>query len=95
MNVRTSMRWLFAAVIGTATLSVAGCGGGGGGGGDSPGPPHFTVGGTVSGLPADTSMILQNNDGDSITVASNSSFTFPTVIATGVVALALLCLCDR
>ena len=83
MNVRTSMRWLFAAVIGTATLSVAGCGGGGGGGGDSPSPPHFTVGGTVSGLPADTSMILQNNDGDSITVASNSSFTFPTVIATG------------
>ena len=78
------MRWLFAATIGTSALSLAGCGGGGGGGGAAPpSQTEYTVGGTVSGLPTGTSIVLQNNGGDSITVSSNSSFTFPTAITNG------------
>ena len=78
------MRWLFAAIIGTSALSLAGCGGGGGSGGTAPpSQTEYTVGGTASGLPTGTSIVLQNNGGDSITVSSNSSFIFPTAITTG------------
>ena len=39
-----------------------------------------TIGGTVSGLAANTSVILQNNGGDSLTVTANGSFTFKTPV---------------
>jgi uncharacterized repeat protein (TIGR03803 family) len=42
-----------------------------------------TVGGTVSGLADGSSIVLQNNGGDSLTVSANSTFTFATAIATG------------
>lgn len=60
------------------SILIAACGGGGGSGP----PPSYTVGGTVSGLASGTSLVLQNN-GSSITVASNSAFTFSTGIAAG------------
>jgi hypothetical protein len=41
----------------------------------------FTVGGTVSGLNGD--LVLQNNNGDNITVNEDGTFTFPTEIAVG------------
>jgi hypothetical protein len=42
-----------------------------------------TVGGTVSGLAASESVVLQNNGGDNLTVNSNGSFTFSTSVAQG------------
>lgn len=49
-------------------------------------PLTYTVGGTISGLTipfgADTFQI-QNNAGDTLTIAANGSFTFPTGVADG------------
>jgi hypothetical protein len=45
------------------------------GGGDA------TVGGTVSGLPTGTSVVLQNNGGDNLSVSANGSFTFAKSLA--------------
>jgi DNA-binding beta-propeller fold protein YncE len=46
-------------------------------------PLKFTVGGTVSGLNAGNSLVLQDNGGDTLTVSANGSFTFPTALANG------------
>ena len=43
----------------------------------------FSVGGSVSGLAAGSSVILQNNSGDNLTVSSNSAFTFLAPVASG------------
>jgi hypothetical protein len=42
-----------------------------------------TVGGSVSGLAASESVVLQNNGSDNLTVNSNGSFTFSTPVAQG------------
>ena len=63
------------------TMLLAACGGGGSSGGSE--AAKFTVGGTVAGLTGGSSVTLQNNGAQSITVSSNSSFTFPTPIAAG------------
>jgi len=74
-----------------ALLALAGCGDGHGqpmdmasGGGDladgsSSGP---TVGGTVTGL-AGAGLVLQNNGGDDLTVATSGAFSFATPLADG------------
>jgi uncharacterized repeat protein (TIGR03803 family) len=59
---------------------LVGCGGGGGGA--SP-PPVYTVGGTVTGLAAGTSIVLANNSADSITMSANSTFTFNKAVTSG------------
>jgi uncharacterized repeat protein (TIGR03803 family) len=41
------------------------------------------VGGTVTGLAAGQSVVLQDNGGDSLTVTASGSFTFATPVATG------------
>lgn len=61
--VRTAGRWAAAAVV---AAMVAGCGGGG----------TTTVGGTVTGLPAGTSVTLQTEGRHSLVVGANGSFTF-------------------
>jgi hypothetical protein len=43
-------------------------------------PVTATIGGTVSGLVANTSVILQNNGGDSLTITANGAFTFKTPV---------------
>ncbi|MBK8286861.1 MAG: hypothetical protein IPK97_19460 [Ahniella sp.] len=43
----------------------------------------YTIGGTVSGLAAGNSVVLQNNGGDNLTVAANGSFTFATSVVDG------------
>lgn len=66
-------------LLGAACLcagALAACGG-------SSGPSTYTVGGTVTGLAAGASIVLQNSGGDSITVSSDSKFTFPTPIVSG------------
>jgi len=56
---------------------TAGTGPGSGSGGP------FTIGGTVTGLATGSSVILQDNGADNLTVTANGAFTFKTSIATG------------
>ena len=59
--------------VSAVVLSLAACGGSSSSDG--------TVGGTVSGLIAGTSVTLQNNGSDTLTLTSNAAYTFPTRIA--------------
>ena len=43
-------------------------------------PVTATIGGTVAGLVANTSVILQDNGGDSLTITANGPFTFKTPV---------------
>jgi hypothetical protein len=43
-------------------------------------PVTATIGGTISGLGTGSSVILQDNGGDSLTVTANGSFTFKTAV---------------
>jgi Galactose oxidase, central domain/Kelch motif len=43
-------------------------------------PVTATIGGTVSGLAANSSVILQDNGGDSLTITANGPFTFKTAV---------------
>jgi len=43
----------------------------------------WTVGGTVTGLVEDNTVVLQNNGGDDLTVAANGAFSFPTALPEG------------
>jgi 6-phosphogluconolactonase len=87
------LRLLFLALL----LALGACGGGGGSGGSSSTPPPsggpapspgpsvpstVTVGGTVSGL-SGSGLILQNNGGDDLTIATDGSFVFRNAIAAG------------
>src|ERR1700676_3665703 len=63
-------------------LEIPGCGGGGGGGG-SFGPVNYSIGGSVSGLASGTSLVLNDNGQDSITLGANSTFTFQTPLESG------------
>ena len=65
-----------------AVILVSGCGGGGGGGGTPGGGAQtYSIGGTTSGLASGTSVVLQNNSGDDLTVSGNGSFGFATKLA--------------
>lgn len=64
-------------------LCLFGCGAGGG---SSPGPQpqaSYTVGGSVSGLAAGTSLQLLDNGADALTIQANGPFRFPTALAAG------------
>jgi hypothetical protein len=43
----------------------------------------FTIGGTLAGLSAGNSIVLRNNNTDSLTLSSNGAFTFPTTLPSG------------
>lgn len=63
----------------------------GGGGGGNTISVTATIGGAVSGLVANTSLVLQNNGGDSLTVTANGPFTLKTpVTGTDVYAVTVL-----
>lgn len=69
-----------------AALTVAGCGGGGGGGGGTflpiaPPSTSYTVGGTVSGLAG--TVVLRNNDKDTLTLSADGAFTFASGVTAG------------
>jgi hypothetical protein len=70
-----SQTCLVAAGNGTATANVTGitvtC---------TTNPVTATIGGMVSGLVANTSVILQDNGGDSLTITANGPFTFKTAV---------------
>ena len=62
----------------TACFVLTGCGGGSN---SSPTPTSATIGGTVSGLPAGLTLLLTNNDSETISVTQNANFTFAKPIA--------------
>jgi hypothetical protein len=43
----------------------------------------FTVGGTLTGLPAGDTVTLQDNGSDDLTLSANGTFTFPTALPNG------------
>jgi Galactose oxidase, central domain len=51
--------------------------------GSSSSVPDDSLGGTVNGLQAGNSLVLQNNGGDNLTVAQSGNFTFPNGFAPG------------
>ncbi len=66
-------------------LALAACSGvpqssSGGGGGGGTHTVNATIGGTATNLAAGTSMVLQNNGGDSLTITANGAFTFKTAV---------------
>lgn len=63
---------LSSAVPLAVVLALTACGGGEAG-----------LGGTLSGLPSNTSVTLQNNGADNLTVSANGSFWFATTLAAG------------
>jgi uncharacterized repeat protein (TIGR03803 family) len=81
MDSNKKKRTWCAGLVVSFSILIAACGGGGGGGPSA--PPTYTIGGTVSGLAAGASLVLENNGGDSTTVSSNSTFTFASAIAAG------------
>ena len=50
---------------------------------DTAQPAGYTVGGTISGLHAATSLVLQNNGADDLTAVANGPFTLATALASG------------
>jgi hypothetical protein len=46
-------------------------------------PQAFTIGGSVTGLATSTSLVLQDNGGDNLTVSATGSFMFATQVASG------------
>ena len=62
---------LFAAGL-TVLFALSGCGGGG-----------ATIGGTLSGLNTGATVILQNNGANSLTLTSDGSFEFDTLVSDG------------
>jgi 6-phosphogluconolactonase len=62
-----------------AVLALSACGGGGG----NFTPPTFTIGGAVTGLAANASLVLSDNGTDSLTVTKTGSFTFAQSVKQG------------
>ena len=81
MNIaRRQFARLSIAVI--ALIAVNACGGGG----STPPPVQtvtYSIGGTVSGLEAGQSVVLQDNGGNDLTVSANVAFVFPTKVMIG------------
>jgi len=46
-------------------------------------PTTYQIGGTITGLAAGATVTLDDNGSDALVVSSNSSFVFPTAVATG------------
>lgn len=75
--------WTCGALTLMLLTACGGGGGGSGGGGGGGGSTTYSVGGSVSGLSA-SSLVLTDNGGDNLTVASGAStFTFATKLASG------------
>ena len=73
-------------VLPLAWVGLCAIGGCGGSGDDAPAPPpavvKYSIGGTVSGLPAGATLTLANG-GDTVNVAASGSFTFPVTVTAG------------
>jgi hypothetical protein len=81
-------RWMHVCAVCLMAVMSSACGdsgnggGSGGGSGGAGSPQSYTVGGTVSGL-SGSGLVLQNNDGNDLSVSGNGSFAFSTAIVNG------------
>ena len=74
-------RFTFALIV---LVAVTACGGGASAPPPPPPPPAmYSIGGTVSGLDASQSVVLQLNGGNDLTVDTNAAFKFTTHVASG------------
>ena len=65
------------------SLALVACGGGGSSSSNSSGPtPTYSIGGTVTGLDG-TGLVLQNNNGNDLTVNGNGTITFSSPVNSG------------
>jgi len=71
------LRFVRAIALALLTVAFASCGGG-----SSAPPPYYIIGGTVHGL-AGSGLVLQDNGGDALAVATNGSFKFETAVVSG------------
>jgi hypothetical protein len=75
---------LLACAVLLLAADLTACGGGGSGGGSGGGgTATYSVGGAVSGLASGSTVLLQDNGGDNLTVSANGSFTFSTKVLAG------------
>ena len=70
---------IFIALIAALLVSCGGGGGGGGGGTSSSSGSTYTIGGSISGLSGQVTLL--NNGADPLIVKANGSFTFATPVA--------------
>lgn len=73
------------ALLWATAFVLTGCGGGEGGGGSSGGGSGttYTVSATVSGLVTGTTLVLQDNGGDNLSVTANGTIAFNTALKSG------------
>jgi len=84
-------RFAVLSLISVAISILSACGGGGGGaahtspdgGGGASAPQTFSIGGTVVGLSAGASVVLNDNGSDSLTIGGNGAFRFNKTLSTG------------
>jgi len=76
-NQKITFKKYYLLIVAFLFIAVA-CGGGGGGGGAAS-PPSYSIGGTATGLTG--TVVLQNNNGDNLTVTADGTFTFATPLA--------------
>lgn len=70
MNFALRAFWISSAAL---ALGLVGCGGGG---------TDATISGNVSGLAAGTSLVVQDNGSDNLTITANGGFGFPNKVGT-------------
>ena len=82
-HARPAFRWV---PLGLAAVLLVGCGGGDDNDGTSPPPSAgaYSVGGSVTGLGAGKTLILQNSGADDLSLNANGSFVFVTRLDSGV-----------
>jgi sugar lactone lactonase YvrE len=72
-------RWYRVSVVAALALGLASCGGGGGGVTDAAQiqtPAHYTLAGTLAGLPPEMQVTLLNNGADALNLGANGAFRF-------------------
>jgi len=68
------------ALLGCALVIISGLSACGGGGSSD---VSYSIGGSLSGLGAGKSVVLQNNGGDDLTLSANGGFIFATALGGG------------
>jgi len=79
--VKSALAYLFPPFLSSLLLFLCACGGSGQ---SNSQPAHFAIGGTVADLAGTGGgLVLQNNNGDNLTVSANGSFKFASTVTSG------------